>query len=299
MSTFNRGLSETFVGALNEEYERGGWWRQIMDDRDIFIAIREDSVNAYYRGCSLLKLNWKGGTIVGETHYKYLLRPNLKNPYVKILNGKPNLEAIKGSLFLNSLGDTADLKKAAEPYAGDEKKGVHNIISANSNILDVEIAFGIGGTDESDPSAPRIDIAAIQLLDQSAKVVFFEAKHFRNDELRANNIEKIEVVKQIENYSVLIKSNSNAIVESYLRVCRNLVRVRGLEERSESLRDIASGSRKLFLDEMPVLVVFGFDADQRDGKNWKFHRDRLCEKLGKERVILKGRSKKLVRGISV
>ena len=57
MSNFERGLDKAFVDALNEAYEKGGWWQRFVDDEEIFIAIRKNSLNAYYRGCSLLKLD--------------------------------------------------------------------------------------------------------------------------------------------------------------------------------------------------------------------------------------------------
>ena len=56
------------------------------------------------------------------------------------------------------------------------------------------------------------------------------------------------------------------------------------------IESISDGSRALLLDNDPVLIVFGFDADQRDGENWKRHRKKLEEKLGR-RVFFKGDSK--------
>ena len=172
MSTFNRGLDDAFVDALNKEYDKDGWWRAFVGDKDVFLAIRENYVNAYYRGCSLLRLSWEAGAFVGEVHYKYLLRPSASNEYVKVVDGRANLDNAK-SRFLDDIGEIDSLKKAATPYAGDEKTGVHNILSANNNILDVEIAFG---KDESDTGAPRLDFAAIRKSGKEAKVVFFEAK---------------------------------------------------------------------------------------------------------------------------
>ena len=54
-----------------------------------------------------------------------------------------------------------DLRPSASPHAGLEKIGVHNIVKENRNVVDVEIAFGVPGTDEDGPSARRIDFAAL------------------------------------------------------------------------------------------------------------------------------------------
>ena len=77
MSTFNRGLDDAFVTAFNGEYDKGGWLRGLVDDSEIFLAIRENYVNFYYRGGSLLKLECLDGAMVGQIHYKYLLRFSL------------------------------------------------------------------------------------------------------------------------------------------------------------------------------------------------------------------------------
>ena len=54
---FNRGLCDAFVEVLNNEYGKGGWWRNLVDDKETFLAIRENYLNVYYRGNSLLKLD--------------------------------------------------------------------------------------------------------------------------------------------------------------------------------------------------------------------------------------------------
>ena len=299
MSTFNRGLDKAFVDALNEEYDKGGWWRNLVDDKDTFIAIRENYVNAYYCGCSLLKLIWKTGVIVGEIHYKYLLRSSICNQYeyVRVVDGRANLPDDTKSMFLSDIyNNVDDLKNAVGIYAEDEKKGVQNILDSNPNILDVEIAFGVGG------SAPRVDLVAIQNSSESAEIVFFEAKRFDNrKELRADGRAKPKVIQQIETYQRKLRENRDAVIDSYRRVCCNLRSLRGMAERYPErhamLEGVADGSRKLLVDENPGLLVFGFDADQKDGKNWKPHCEKLKTMLPK-RAFFKGDSRDFVCDIS-
>lgn len=302
MSSFNRGLDRTFVAAFNEEYDRGGWLRGLVDDKEIFLAVRGNYVNFYYRGNSLLKLECLNGALVGQIHYKYLLRPDVNNPYIKALNGQPDLPNDAKDLFLPGFDDVDALKKAAGPYAGAEKTGVHDIVRDNPNVLDVEIAFGTGRTNDAGASAPRMDFATIRNIDEDATIVLYEAKHFDNRQaLRAERDKVPEVVKQIETYSSLLQMNREAVIASYRLICCNLLALRGVAERHPErhamLKEISSGSRKLELDPSPRLVVFGFDADQKSGDNWRPHHDRL-KKLLNERLLLKGRSDKFVRGIS-
>ena len=144
MSTFSRGLDGAFIDALNGEYDKCGWWHRLVHDPDVFIAIRDNYVNAYYRGCSLAKLSWQAQdeTIVGQIHYKYLLRPSSPNEYVEVVGGKAKLPDDMSTWFLRDLSDVDSLKRAVLPYAGAEKTGVHDILKANANIVDVEVAFG-------------------------------------------------------------------------------------------------------------------------------------------------------------
>ena len=297
MNTFNRGLGDAFVDALNKEYDKDGWWRAFVDDKDVFLAIRENYVNAYYRGCSLLRLSWEAGAFVGEVHYKYLLRPSASNEYVKVVDGRAKLDNAK-SRFLDDIGEIDSLKKAATSYVGAEKAGVHDILSANNNILDVEIAFG---KDESDTGAPRLDFAAIRKSGEEAKIVFFEAKHFNNhNALRKSGDAKPEVVKQIATYRSKLRDNRDAIAKSYCRVCCNLRSLRGVAERHaerHAMLESISGQQKLTVDENPVLIVFGFDGDQKVGKHWERHRQKLETEL-EGRVRFKGNSSEFKSGIS-
>ena len=34
---FNRGISDDFVSALNGEYRKGAWWRNLVDDQETFL----------------------------------------------------------------------------------------------------------------------------------------------------------------------------------------------------------------------------------------------------------------------
>ncbi len=80
MVTFDRGLDDEFVECLNMEYAKGGWWRAFVDDPKLFVAIRDNRLNVYYRGCSLPQIRCEAGAVVGQTHYKFVLRPSVDNP---------------------------------------------------------------------------------------------------------------------------------------------------------------------------------------------------------------------------
>ena len=301
-ANFDRGLGDDFVDALNREYRKGGWWRAMVDDRDLFVAVRDNRVNVYHHGCSLVEVRMESGEVVGRTHYKYLLRPSLdSDPYVLFEDAAYVWRDDPAELFVASPAQVKALKGAAKPHAEEEKTGVHQIIKCNANVLDVEIGFGLPGTAESDPSAPRVDFATLWIVDGRGQLVFYEAKRFANHEaLRADKGRTPPVVSQIEIYEGLLESNAEKVAASYDRVCRNLVALHGMRERHperhEMLRSVAG--RPLAIDERPRLVVFGFDSDQRSGKAWVPHRDRLKAMLDRNRVLLRGSSRGFRNGIS-
>ena len=296
-ATFNRGLDDDFVKALNHEYGKDEWWRKLVDDKDTFVAIRDNRVNVYYCGCSLAEVWMESGKVVGQTHYKYLLRPSADAQYVRFDDGRYPRLGDQPELFVESPTEVDALKRASRPFAGMEKTGVHAIIKANPNILDVEIAFGMRSA--AGPSAPRIDFAALQTSDASLRVVFYEAKRFANTELRAKAGGIPKVVRQMQTYEDLLKANRAKIEKSYERVCCNLRCLDGMPDRHpERHRMLHSMAEETpMIDERPRLVVFDFDNDQKFGKAWEPHRDALVAKL-KERVLLKGDATDFRNGIS-
>ena len=296
MTPFKRGLDQNFVEKLNEMYDSCSWWREFMNDKDLFLAIRNNYINVYYRGNSLLKLERQGRgrkrTTVGKIHHKYLpSRCVDESAYVKIIDGKSCFQDTK-SLFFENL-DVKKLKVAADCHAGPEKTGVYEIICANGNILDTEVGF----------STPRsyVDFAALIEEEQGVKIVFFEAKHFTNQELRTSGNANPKVICQIERYKCLLKKNRHVLIDRYHNVCCNLLCIKGLAEkhpkRHKILKSVAAGT-KLCIDEDPRLVVFGYDRDQENGDDWKVHREILEKKLGKCRVFFKRDSKGFTHGIS-
>lgn len=303
MYQFKRGLSPEFVTRLNEEYERGGWWQAIADDPSLFIAIRDEYLNVYWKGNSLLKLRMQGDALVGQVHYKYLLRPEISpTPYLQIEGGQVQL-GDPATFFLTDLSDIAGLKRAADVYSGDEKTGVHKIVMSNPNIIDVEVAFGTENEHSGAKVAQRIDFVALRQGKGEAELLFYEAKAFANPELRAKG-ENVPVLKQLKDYGKFLKNSQSNLKTSYQQVCGNLLELRGLRDRFSALhstfKNIYEGKLDLGINNDVRLVVFGFDQDQKKGTKWETHRSKLLAKLDEreDRLILKGNPQGLTRGIS-
>ena len=290
-ATFSRGLRPQFVEQLNELYDRPeSWWRTMMDTEDLLLAVRENYVNIYYRGCSLLKLEDRTGASepVGTTHYKYLLRPEYSDRVrdvdhifenkkeITIIDGKVNLPDAAGEfahIFSRDLTNIDAIKKAAILYADREKACVHNFAINNPNIIDLEIAFR-GETGQ-------MDFASFQNTGHNTEIVFFEAKMISNPDLRADGCKDPKVIGQIQSYANLLRKTQKEIVESYSRVCSNFVKLRGgircpeVHEIPMSTQFMSVANRTgLIVNCAPRLVVF-VPEDHQPDKNWKLHRDKL------------------------
>lgn len=310
MANFQRGLKPELVNLLNEAYDRGGWWKDILDDHDLHIGIRNNYLNVYYQGNSLVLIKQGPGGLLGQTHYKYLLHPgkNLK----PIISAEGRIKNLTG-VFIDHLDkeNLKFMKRASSVYAGEEKKGIQWILKNNPNIIDMEIAL----TQEAEkqegeemedleetgrPTAPRVDFAALQQVSDSVELVFFEAKLFSNKELRAKGKQDPPVIGQIEKYKDLIEKHMADIEKSYRRICQNLDELHGIPDgKNKIVQSVLQRGVSFTISSLPKLVIFGFDKDQKMGQVWREnHLIKLEEKLGTDRVLLKGDPKKFTSGIS-
>ncbi len=280
---FARGLSKEFIEALNRQYEDGdGWWRTLADDKNLYVGIRENYINVYFNGGSILELKYnKSKGFSGSTHFKYLLnltREQEREDYVRFENGKFRPVLIKDS-YRDIATDITKIKEAARRHQGDEKKGVHQISIKNKNVIDVEIQI---------PGAKgRIDFAALQRIKGEIKIVFFEAKLYSNGELR-RPASHPRVLTQIEKYNENLSKRCSEIEESYAHVAKNIVEMNGWNRRRDDIfSEAASGN--LSVDPEVRLAIFGFDDPQRNaaiGKDGLFPRLRLG--LERDHVIARG-----------
>lgn len=308
MNSFKRGISnQDFITALKEEYNTGGWWQGIVDDKELFIAIRNEYINVYYKGNSLLKLSFVNGEFLAETHYKYLIRPNVKPFLIKtsanmafIPNGT---KGVLDNYLIHNLSEIKSIKTASASYSGTEKEGIQKIILSNDNIVDLEIALTQEAEeDEMNPeqgrksSAKRIDFAALQKKDSYYELIFFEAKDFSNKDLRAKGSAVPEVIQQINNYEKLLNQYQEDIINSYRLVCSNLCEILPNNLHKKMILGVAEGA-SMKVNVEPRLVVFGFDEDQGEGSIWCPHKEKLVESL-REKFLAKGNPTNFSNGIA-
>lgn len=285
---FKRGITNNrLIDRLNElAADKHSFWAKMIADKDLFIAIRDEYVNVYYNGNSIAKIFLSEDYKVQcEVHYKYLLRPQVRNPYIKFEEGTLKSGLSIDNLFVDSLDDISALKASSRVYAGDEKKMIQQTILSDEkerdNILDLEITFSAEKTNSTD----RIDYAKLERNEMlELSLVFYEVKHFSNPAIRAQGVPK--VLAQIERYEETLKNYESDIIESYKLVAQNMKDL-GISARIPLIDCMLKGE-PIVLNRYPILYIGGFDMDQREGVNWKKHQEKLEAALGKSRLKLKG-----------
>lgn len=291
---FDHALPSTFVAALREQAECEGWWRDVLQDPGLMVATRGRMLNVYWQGQALFTVTCPHGALRVTTHEKFLLDPALVGQVPLRTDGAFDTAALlQGALISRYEGPAtlAKLKAAAALFAGDEKRGCHEIAVRNPGVIDVEVAFpGQHTLGVHTYTAPRVDLAAVEAEGPDARLVFWEAKTYANGELRALGDEPAPVCRQVEAYRTILAAQREIIETSYTRVAANLVAFKEMgwtRPLSPLIEAIGAGKVRLQLGSAPRvgLVVFGFDAGQRDEPRWQAHRLKLEQHIPAVRFV--------------
>ncbi|CAD7339310.1 hypothetical protein FIM10_11835 [Sphingomonadales bacterium 56] len=288
LKTFDRSLPAKFREQLVAAAE-SGWWRDVLDDEQLLIALRGSYLNVYWKGQSIFKVEAGASAPKATTHEKYLLDPKLSRQ-VRFDGMTFDTDQLKKKAFLSEYGEgsLSRMKRAAELYSGEEKTGCHWVALANPTVIDVEVAFPGAvekGESGEEVTAPRIDLLALEASgEDQARLVFWEAKAFKNPELgSAQSKLSAPVLAQIAAYRSILETFRLDVERSYTQLCRDICAIREAAgtKLHPLIHDVAEGRRTITLGETPQvnLLVFGFDGSQKDHPRWKTHKKALTESL--------------------
>jgi hypothetical protein len=298
-SAFDHALDADFIDKLAAEARKEGWWADVLADPTLLIAPRGNYLNVYWRGQSLFCVKSIPSGFQVTTHEKFLLDPKLASQ-VSLKDGKFEIASLVEKGFISQYEGPktlAEMKTSAGLFSGLEKTGCHEIAVRNFGVIDVEIAFP-GKVSLDDGSAdkwdPRVDLTSLETTEgNKVGLVFWEAKHFSNRELRAND-GLPPVLHQVDIYKKYLSDNRKAIESSYTKVAKNLVSLSDMgwkRQISPLINDAAKG--KLTLGEEPKvgLIIFGFGSAERDDAGWQDHLERLKNGITHVRAV--GEAKKI------
>lgn len=275
MKEFNRGIKkQDFINALNELYkDKNSFWHKMLNDKELFVAIRDNYINVYYFGASLCKLDYTSdGVIRGQTHRKYLGIE--EDGHFESANGKIIEEKSK----IKSLTELTQIKGNANKYVIPEKRESYNeILNTGICVIDVETTLVKkkipNPIKKSDYESSSLDY----LVSENDKLVFYEAKHINNKEIRSRTTPKVLV--QIARYEEAIKQHEDEIISSYKLVCQNL---NDLHISKNGNCDGNLIGKKICIELKPRLIIFDIDNSKKEDK----HILKLKEVLG-DRLLLK------------
>jgi hypothetical protein len=287
----------------------------VLNDAELLIALRGESLNVYWQGQSLFRVQPGTSGLKVTTHEKYLIDPTLASQ-VELADGAFNIDGLIPRGFLRPYQGKATLAKmktAAAYYAGDEKRGCHRVALNRANaVIDIEIAFpGLADATAPDDAAPtgaggatdgadtygetegagadggtgyrpgRIDLASLLPDGDNIRLVVWEAKLYGNPDLRTALRGKNEaaVCTQVRRYNTYLTDHWDSLCNDYEAICRNLVSLGDMgwkREIPKLVRQVAGGTR-LLRDQGPKigLLVFGRDEANRDHWRWQAHLERL------------------------
>jgi len=256
LSKFSRRLDQNIINKLKAEPLFSDCLLPDIEKGHVFPAVRNNRVHFYCGGRRLFEYTASGF----RTHVKFA------SVLIGKRNGYIDESQLNGVKPISRFTDGYEaIKEVCEKYAGEEAKGISSIISrpeihTRSTIdrwiipLDVEACFNKSNDDEDD-TVDRIDIVFLDADTQRLR--FCEAKCYGNRELWSKRGTRPRVATQLDEYNKQINERRDEIVQAYVAHVQALKALLGWDLPEPISID----------DEVPLfLLVFGFDADQRDGR---------------------------------
>lgn len=293
MANFKRGLCPNTLPLVKDFFCNTAVGKKIKAMPDLDICIRDNYLNIYKEGCSLLKYSPNEGARAYEIHHKYISEPVDGKKYVYLELKEGDLVSQDGKVsFIRDVLEKPN--SYLRSYLSDDGKvGEKHAISAylrSANprpfLLDLEIAYTKKDTGDERSSAPRIDMACIdpvknELLLIEVKIgndprVKLSKSHLEKEDRDKNNAE-FKVVEQMGKYKKFISdqdATKKNITNSYRTIALNYIEL----ELNTRFPDTEEGSGEKILEDFgregtvdpdPYLLLFteGFNMVGPYGDN--------------------------------
>jgi hypothetical protein len=284
-----KGSEEASERALAYLRGENGWWRDVLAETyegrggqpcELFLALRDGYLNAYADGQSVMRIELRasqGGIRPRcSIHHKYLGIPGSKPPYVPVdilREGDGAYSREKLKLWIS---------RALE-HRTNEKSGIALILANHRNVIDVEMGLPANEPteEEAKKTAPRMDIVALEPHGDGARIAFYEAKCFRNPELRSST-GRPKVLTQLRRYEAYLSAEDRRqqVISAYRGTCSVLDQFAtiGCTSAGDLVQRVArEPTFPLDLDPKPRLVIFDYDEKQERDLRWAAHKAVLSD----------------------
>ena len=229
------------------------WWCNALQFENAYIDIRKDNtINIYYEGASLAKIEMTKGSIRATCHPKYLYGYNAQAYYKR---GIAIYQPCEKELVRLGPEECCLLRNAQMFYSDKEGKEVSNaeqksekklqgeiVCRAKTLYIDSEFAHQY---EEGSRHTIRIDLVRVV----GNKIQFVELKRIQDYRLRHEECSNVtpEIITQIEEYRNFIKANKDAILAYY----KELITIK----RALGLPTTSADIETLDIDTEPCLEI--------------------------------------------
>jgi hypothetical protein len=216
---------------------------------DLRLAIRNGYLNFYRAGQSVAKVRFDhGGKLQAKIHNKYVCGQS----YVTL--------TAAGCEWHLAYGGPACLSKwiaNANEHVGDEKRFVDLVVARNPNIIDLEMALPAYS---KKPTATRMDLVALEKVDNRWRVVFWEAKLVGDGRARCEGKGNPKVIQQLQYYTDWLdyKNHREFVAAAYQNACRLLVEFHEMAKRinpDTKIKELGEGITAAAASDAPLLDV--------------------------------------------
>ena len=228
------------------------WWKELKEVDNLYFNIRKNNrINVYYRGASIMSLSWKDGKVVAEIHNFYL---GYEKSICEKLNIKYGNETLKPEEIVCRIPTIMKRveanKKNVACLEGEEINGKNyssekftqsEIYLENNQYIDTEFAVSL-----DDGTAIRIDLVKVN---ENRKIQFEELKLIDDDRLDPAKYKnkEVEIIRQMNCYEQFLKeanklkgtNNEPILIEYYNKVLSvmNKIGVRQDDKRITGVSD--------------------------------------------------------------
>lgn len=180
------------------------------------LGVRDNYLSFYGAGQSIAKVSYTKSQFRQEVHHKYLKAPKQgQSKYVYVAPPEERAGA-----------DLAERVAEAHKWHGREKTFVDEVVGANADVFDLEVALSHRG--EGRAVALRLDVAALEPHEGGWRIALWEAK--LADDGRVRSIKEPTTMIQHRAYADWLKNDDNAaaLIRATRETCRLLLRLRDL-----------------------------------------------------------------------
>ncbi|MDA3780924.1 MAG: hypothetical protein PF487_12005 [Bacteroidales bacterium] len=223
------------------------WWKLLRKDKELYIEIRKDNyINVYYYGGSIVKIEYKKKKFVAEIHQKYIgnYKPKGKTKEGKYIFGyevidlstltKDKLEEIKALIKKNYIDNKSKTNPAEKLIQGKLKIN-------NSKYIDSEFQFN----QDNEIGKLRIDLIEFE----NGILTFVELKGISDSRLRIdkknNNKVVPEIIEQMDKYRLFVNKYSEDLKKYY----SNLIQIK------KDLDLILTHVNQIKINKKPKLLI--------------------------------------------